>query len=96
MNDPNRKSRRVRRGIASLAATGVVLLLPVGVASADGGDEKYPPSVTEPPKRPAPAPTIPSTGNSGTDVWLKVGAGALMVGGVLVVAGSRRRTVSTL
>ena len=34
---------------------------------------------------------IPKTGNEGTDTWVKLGAGAVLAGGVMVAAASRRR-----
>jgi len=35
--------------------------------------------------------TIPKTGNSGTGMWLTLGAGAVLAGGVLLAVSSRRR-----
>lgn len=37
---------------------------------------------------------IPATGNDGSDAWLKLGAGAVLAGGVLVTAAARRRSSS--
>jgi len=67
---------------------------PVGAAMADDDDppaEAYPPATTVKPVTPTTAP-IPKTGNDGTDMWIKLGAGAVLVGGVMVAGASRRRT----
>jgi LPXTG-motif cell wall-anchored protein len=75
--------------VAAIASIGVF-----GTASADDDDqpaEAYPPTPTLAPDRPKPPGEIPKTGNDGTDAWLKLGAGAVLAGGVLVTATARRR-----
>jgi len=75
----------------TIAASSVAL--PAGLAAAtdsDGQDEAYPPQATTTVVTPVTRP-LPPTGASGADNWLKVGAGAILVGGVLVAATARRR-----
>ncbi len=77
---------------AAIAASSFALV-PAGLAAADDPppDEAYPPAATT---TPVVAPTtvpLPPTGADGADTWLKVGAGAILVGGVLVAATARRR-----
>jgi LPXTG-motif cell wall-anchored protein len=70
-----------------------MVLAPVGLVAADDDDppkEAYPPQSTAPAVTPTTRP-IPKTGNEGTDTWVKLGAGAVLVGGVMVAAASRRR-----
>jgi hypothetical protein len=82
---------------ATIAASSAVLV-PTGLAAADDPgppEEAYPPrasttTVVAPVTRP-----LPPTGASGSDNWLKVGAGAILVGGVLVAATARRRQASS-
>ena len=72
-------------------------LVPAGLAAAtdsDDQDEAYPPQATTTVVTPVTRP-LPPTGASGADNWLKVGAGAILVGGVLVAATARRRHVSS-
>jgi hypothetical protein len=89
------KTRAWRRLLASLALAALAAGVPAGIASADDDDghkkhEAYPPTPTKPPVTPTTRP-IPATGNDGTDTWVKLGAGAVLVGGVMVAATSRRR-----
>ena len=76
---------------AAIAASSFALV-PAGLAAADPPpDEAYPPDATT---TTIVAPTtdpLPPTGADGADTWLKVGAGAILVGGVLVAATARRR-----
>lgn len=76
---------------AAIAASGFALV-PVGLAAADDPppDEAYPPAATTVVVKPTTVP-LPPTGADGADTWLKVGAGAILVGGVLVAATARRR-----
>jgi hypothetical protein len=88
-------TRGSRRLLAGLALAALTVGLPGGLALADGDDgekkhEAYPPTPTKPPVTPTTRP-IPATGNDGTDTWVKLGAGAVLVGGVMVAATSRRR-----
>jgi hypothetical protein len=75
-------------------ATSSVALLPAGLAAATEDpppDEAYPPDATTTTVvAPTTAP-LARTGADGADIWLKVGAGAILVGGVLVAATARRR-----
>ena len=76
---------------AAIAASSVALV-PAGLAAADDPppDEAYPPAATTVVVAPTTVP-LPPTGADGADTWLKVGAGAILVGGVLVAATARRR-----
>ena len=76
---------------AAIAASSVALV-PAGLAAADDPppDEAYPPAATTVVVVPTTVP-LPPTGADGADTWLKVGAGAILVGGVLVAATARRR-----
>jgi len=78
------------RWVAGAGLATMSILAPVGAAFADTVDEDYPPAATNPPVTPTTA-AIPKTGNDGTDAWLKMGAGAVLAGGVLVAGTSRRR-----
>jgi LPXTG-motif cell wall-anchored protein len=84
-----------RRLLAGLTLAALSVGLPGGLAFADDDDgdkkhEAYPPTPTKPPVTPT-TQQIPKTGNDGTDMWVKLGAGAVLVGGVMVAATSRRR-----
>ena len=86
-------SNRVIRLVTATAVAGVVSLASVSGASAatDPDAESYPITtdpVTHPPTDPKP---LPATGSDGTEMWLKVGGGAVLAGGLLVAATSRRR-----
>lgn len=83
------------RLLAATAVVGVVALGSAGAASADDYDtvpaESYPIPTkpdTVPPKVVKP---LPATGSDSTGMWLKIGGGAVLAGGVLVAATSRRR-----
>jgi hypothetical protein len=92
MNGAGQRIHR-RRWLAAAALSGLTMMAPVGLAAA-GEDappsEAYPPQSTVKPVTPTTRP-IPKTGNDGTDTWVKLGAGAVLVGGVMVAAASRRR-----
>ena len=87
---------RLLIGTTMVAAAAV---LPAGLAAADddGKDEAYPPAavVTTVPAAVV-KPPIAVTGADGADTWLKVGAGAILVGGILVAATARRRQTATI
>lgn len=83
------------RLLAATAAVGVVTVGGVSAAAAEDYDtvpaESYPiptDPVTHPPAEPKP---LPATGSDSTGMWLKIGGGTLLAGGVLVAATSRRR-----
>ncbi len=93
------RSAAVGLAVAAIASIGVF-----GTASAESDDppaEAYPPTPSLAPDRPEPPGEIPKvggdggeiakTGNDGTDAWLKLGAGAVLAGGILVTATTRRR-----
>jgi hypothetical protein len=89
-----RSQRAVRAGLA-IGALGVALAIPAGLVGADdNGGEKYPPAATDPPKVPRPATPIPKTGSDDLGLWLKLGTGAIAMGSIMAVTGSRRRTAS--
>jgi LPXTG-motif cell wall-anchored protein len=92
----NMTKKAAMRLLAATAVAGVVSLGSVGAASAtpdpDTPTESYPiptDPVTHPPQEAKP---LPRTGGDGTDMWLKIGGGALLAGGVLVAATTRRRS----
>jgi len=59
--------------------------------TAPGSDsEAYPPVATGGSVTPTTA-VIPKTGNDGTETWLRLGAGAMLAGGVMMAGASRRR-----
>jgi LPXTG-motif cell wall-anchored protein len=87
---------KVIRLLAATAAVGVVTVGGASSAAAEDYDtvpaESYPiptDPVTHPPMEPKP---LPATGSDSTAVWLKIGGGTLLAGGILVAATSRRRS----
>jgi len=78
-----RSSRWVRLSIGALMSAGA--LVSAGAVSAQ---EDYPPAETVPPEEPRP---LPPTGANGTQDWVKLGAGAVLAGGLLVAGTARRR-----
>jgi hypothetical protein len=79
---------------ASLIALATVV--PTGLAAATPDDgEAYPPAGTTTTVKPAVVVPIPKTGADGTETWLKLGAGAVLVGGIMVAAAARRRAATT-
>lgn len=94
------------RWLTSAAIVAASVALPLGVVSAqdDGATgEAYPPSgtggIVDPGAGgvvdPGDPGRLPATGNDGTDTWLRLGAGAVLVGGILVTAAARRRHVAS-
>ena len=82
------EARSRRAALTALTAVGPAIALVS--ADDDPPDEAYPPATTVKPVTPTTRP-IPKTGNDGTETWVKVGAGALLVGGLMVAGASRRR-----
>lgn len=84
--------RRVALGATVMAVASIAPFASALAADDDGGSgEAYPPAATIAPADPGDPGQIPATGNDGTDTWLKLGAGAVLAGGVLVTAAARRR-----
>jgi LPXTG-motif cell wall-anchored protein len=91
----SKKATQVKRTIAAAAVTGV-LAFGFGssgsvMADSDVPTESYPIPTNTVTNPPVPAEPLPATGTDSTGLWLKVGGGAVLAGGLLVAATARRR-----
>ena len=86
------------RWLIGTAIAAFSVALPTGLAAATDDpppDEAYPPAATTTIVVVPTTTPLARTGADGTDMWIKVGAGAILVGGVLVAATARRRHASS-
>lgn len=102
-NSSSNKATQVKRTIAAAAITGAIGFGLGGGSSALAADcreadtrdawceESYPmptDPVTVPPAEEKP---LPDTGSDSTGLWIKIGGGTVLAGGLLVAATARRR-----